>query len=58
MPARSTIFVWLDEHQDFARLYTLARQIQIEDLMHESLEIADDSSKPSSPRASRRLRQF
>jgi hypothetical protein len=44
MPARSTIFVWLDEHQDFARLYTLARQIQIEDLMHESLEIADDSS--------------
>jgi hypothetical protein len=44
MPARSTIFVWLEEHQDFARLYTLARQMQIEDLMDEILEIADDSS--------------
>ena len=44
MPARSTIFVWLDEHEEFARSYTLARQIQIEDLMDEILEIADDSS--------------
>ena len=44
MPARSTIFVWLEEHEDFARLYRLARQIQIEDLMDEILEIADDSS--------------
>jgi hypothetical protein len=44
MPAKSTIFVWLEEHQDFARLYTLARQMQIEDLMDEILEIADDSS--------------
>jgi hypothetical protein len=44
MPARSTIFVWLEEHKEFARSYTLARQIQIEDLMGESLEIADDSS--------------
>jgi len=44
MPARSTIFVWLEEHKEFARSYTLARQIQIEDLMDESLEIADDSS--------------
>ena len=44
MPARSTIFVWLEEHEDFARLYTLAKQIQIEDLMDEILEIADDSS--------------
>jgi hypothetical protein len=44
MPARSTIFVWLEEHEDFARSYALARQIQIEDLMDEILEIADDSS--------------
>ena len=44
MPAKSTIFVWLEEHQDFARSYTLARQIQIEDLMDEILEIVDDSS--------------
>ena len=40
MPARSTIFVWLEEHEEFARSYTLARQIQIEDLMDEILEIA------------------
>ena len=44
MPARSTIFVWLEEHEDFARLYRLARQLQIEDLVDEILEIADDSS--------------
>ena len=44
MPARSTMFVWLEEHEDFARSYTLARQIQIEDLMDDVLEIADDSS--------------
>jgi hypothetical protein len=44
MPARSTIFLWLEEHEDFGRSYTLARQIQIEDLMDEILEIADDSS--------------
>ncbi len=43
MPARSTVFGWLEEHEDFARSYTLARQIQIEDLMDEILEIADDS---------------
>src|SRR6266404_3039307 len=36
--------IWLEEHQDFARSYALARQIQIEDLMDEILEIADDSS--------------
>jgi integrase len=44
MPARSTIFGWLEEHEEFARRYTLARQIQIEDLLDEILEIADDSS--------------
>src|SRR5215475_2472999 len=44
MPARSTIFVWLEEHEGFARSYTLARQIQIEDLMDAILDIPDDSS--------------
>jgi hypothetical protein len=39
MPAKSTIFVWLEEHEDFARSYALARQIQIEDLMDEILEM-------------------
>src|SRR5205807_2115872 len=44
MPARSTIFGWLEEHQEFAKRYSLARRIQIEDLLEEILEIADDSS--------------
>jgi hypothetical protein len=44
MPARSSIFGWLEEHEEFARQYTLARQIQIEDLWDEILEIADDKS--------------
>jgi hypothetical protein len=44
MPARSTIFGWLAEHEEFAKEYALARKIQIEDLMDEILEIADDSS--------------
>jgi integrase len=29
MPARSTIFGWLEEHEEFARRYTLARQIRV-----------------------------
>ena len=45
MPARSTIFVWLDEHEEFARSYTLARQIQIEDLMDEIVTAANLSSR-------------
>jgi hypothetical protein len=34
----------LPECDEFAKEYALARKIQIEDLMDEILEIADDSS--------------
>ena len=44
MPARSTIFLWLEGHEEFARKYAIAKQMQIEDLMDEILEIVDDSS--------------
>jgi hypothetical protein len=44
MPARATIFLWLEEHEEFARWYTLAKQMQIEDLLEETIEIANDSS--------------
>ena len=44
MPARSTIFLWLEEHEEFERWYTLAKRMQIEDLLDETLRIADDSS--------------
>jgi hypothetical protein len=44
MPARSTILGWLEEREEFASEYSLARRIQIEDLADEILEIADDTS--------------
>ena len=33
MPARSTIFLWLEKHEEFAKWYTLAKRMQIEDLL-------------------------
>ena len=44
MPARSTIFLWLEKHEEFAKWYTQAKRMQIEDLLDETLEIADDST--------------
>jgi hypothetical protein len=38
MPARSTIFLWLEKHEEFAKWYTLAKRMQIEDLLDEALE--------------------
>src|SRR6476660_223293 len=45
MPARSAIFVWLAKHKEFARKYRIAKQIQIDWLLSEKLDIADDCSK-------------
>lgn len=45
MPARATIFRWLDSNQEFRRRYALARECLAEDLLNEILEIADDSSR-------------
>ena len=45
MPARSAIFVWLAKHKEFARKYMIAKQIQIDWLLGEKLDIADDCSK-------------
>jgi hypothetical protein len=44
MPARSTIFLWLEEDEEFASWYTLAKQMQVEYPLDEVLEIADDST--------------
>jgi hypothetical protein len=43
MPARSTVFVWLEEHEDFAAQYRSAKRWQIEDLLDEIGEITDSS---------------
>jgi hypothetical protein len=44
MPARSTIFIWLQEHEEFADYYGFAKRVQIEELLDEMSEIADDRS--------------
>ena len=45
MPARSAIIVWLAKHKEFARKYMIARHIQIDCLLGDMLDIADDCSK-------------
>jgi hypothetical protein len=42
MPGRSTVFLWLQEHEEFARSYTLAKRLQIDDLLGEVIKIVDD----------------
>ncbi len=46
MPARATVFRWLDRKEDFRRRYALARECLAEDLFDEIREIADDRSEP------------
>jgi hypothetical protein len=45
MPARSTLFIWLRRHPEFARKYTFAKQFQIQGLSDDMIDIADDCSK-------------
>ena len=44
-PCKATIFEWLIEHDDFAAIYARAKKLQVEALMDELLDIADDSSQ-------------
>ncbi len=41
-PVRSTIHLWLLKHQEFSDLYAQAKDLQIELMSEETLEIADD----------------
>jgi hypothetical protein len=41
VPARSTLFVWLRRHPEFAREYTSAKRFQIQWLADEMVDIAD-----------------
>jgi terminase small subunit-like protein len=43
MPAKATVFRWLARNEEFRRWYALAHECLAEDLMHEILEIADNS---------------
>ena len=44
VPAKATVFRWLDRNEEFRRLYALARELLTLDLADEILEIADDST--------------
>jgi hypothetical protein len=44
MPSRRTIFTWLDKYEDFSHKYAKAKEMAVENLMDELIEIADDSS--------------
>lgn len=44
MPCSSTIFVWLQKHNDFVEMYEVAAQNRAHLLAEESLEIADDGT--------------
>ena len=44
MPDKATVLCWLERHKEFRDWCALAREAQVEDLMYEILEIADDRS--------------
>lgn len=53
MPARSTLFLWLRQRRDFREKYIFAKQIQIQWLADDMIDIADgrtnDSIQPEEP---------
>lgn len=44
MPSSSTFFIWLNEDESLSKRYAQAKEIQVEALADEILEIADDGS--------------
>ncbi|MFE0015970.1 terminase small subunit protein [Mesorhizobium sp. NPDC059054] len=44
MPGNSTVFRWLAANEDFAKRYAYARDAQVDALVDEMLDIADDGS--------------
>jgi hypothetical protein len=44
VPAKATVFRWLDRNEEFRRFYALAREVLTQDFADEMLEIADDST--------------
>jgi hypothetical protein len=46
-PEQRNIYHWLTKHEEFRRLYALAKEHQIQSLVDEILEIADDTSQDS-----------
>lgn len=44
MPAQSTVFKWLIDHEVFSEQYARAREFQAETMVDDILEIADDTT--------------
>jgi hypothetical protein len=49
MPARSTLFVWLRRHPEFAREYTFVKWFQCHCLADDMVDIADDQANDGNP---------
>jgi hypothetical protein len=44
MPARTTVYTWLNENPEFRAMYKIAREEQLEFIAEEMIQIADDAS--------------
>lgn len=49
MPAPSTVFLWLRDHQEFSEQYTRAKEEAADMFVEDILEIADNSKKDKLP---------
>ena len=49
MPARSTLFVWLRRHPEFAREYRFVKWFQCHCLADDMVDIADDQANNCNP---------
>lgn len=45
MPARSTVFLWLAEHEEFSDQYARAREVQADSMLDLMSEISNDGAK-------------
>ncbi|NJB67510.1 hypothetical protein GGQ74_001150 [Desulfobaculum xiamenense] len=53
MPAMSTVFRWLAEREGFREQYARAKEVQVERLVEEMLDIADDATRDTVTRTTR-----
>ena len=57
VPARSTLFVWLRRHPEFAREYTFAKWLQWQWMVDEMVDIADGRAGDCNPENFRQAKQ-
>jgi hypothetical protein len=51
MPARSTVYLWLNEHKEFSDMYARAVDLRVERWGEEILDISDDAGGDAAVRA-------